>query len=748
MRKLKWLVGLFAVGLLAGSALAQGVRFDSNITTAAKNVAPGTQAPIYSMPGALITVCGYPAEPSGAVCTNTVTAYSDKALTQALTQPFAADSTGAFGFWIAPGTYSYSVQNALGAYLGTYSLSVNVGADLAIRTSPPASQTVTQPAGTTLSINALNNQVYVPNSGDAGAAIATAFAQFAGTEGAPAVSAVVNLYPGQVYNATTSVEIPNTAAAPYITSATLDCHGSTIAFGSGFNSDGVIVHGENANGPGQTGSLRNCYIVHPSSTGAAIHNKGRLGFTFEYLNILASGVGIDNENTNTDGGPGYNETNVFQHITIGGSAQALHAGMYWHRGSGGTDSFAYNYVADVKCELYPNAYNTDCLLAGDGVNPVTLYGGTYFLKMNSNGNTAPYGATLVHLNGAAMYRGAALLTGETTSGNGGFTRAIWAQNQSNYHMTGTVFGGDSYVDPGSQYNTITALSGEAPINDDFAAGTVGTRFKQEAPSGGAPIRYSYFEAFGSQRHSLLAGEPCVGVDQISERDTDTNNPDVGIQGTGNPHTNIMFTTHQFGGVAAVGFGPGYGCGPTGTNVPKYNVEANSIAVRQPGYGGSGTPVDTLKALYFDKANNRFVTAYQGSIAAGQPSFPDVELWYDSTTYTSIQGRSCYASGGVVHCTFNGPVGLGTGSTVNNSTICTPGNGACNVLTASLTTTAATSDTVTVTGMTSSGHCSLTPTGSTAAADTSRYVSAKATNSVTVTHAATAGETFDLICTPY
>ena len=158
MRKLKWLVGLFAaglfaVGLLAGSALGQGVRFDSNITTAAKNVAPGTQAPIYSMPGALITVCAYPAEPSGAVCTNTVAVYSDKALTQPLTQPISADSAGAFGFWVAPGTYAYSVQNALGAYLGTYSLSVAVGAERAVQSSPAASQTVTQPAGTALTIN-------------------------------------------------------------------------------------------------------------------------------------------------------------------------------------------------------------------------------------------------------------------------------------------------------------------------------------------------------------------------------------------------------------------------------------------------------------------------------------------------------------------------------------------------------------------------------------------------------------------
>lgn len=67
---------------------------------------------------------------------------------------------------------------------------------------------------------------------------------------------------------------------------------------------------------------------------------------------------------------------------------------------------------------------------------------------------------------------------------------------------------------------------------------------------------------------------------------------------------------------------------------------------------------------------------------------------------------------------------------------------------SFTTTAATSDNVTVTGMTSSGHCSLQPTN--AAADTlltGTYVSAKTTNQITVTHAATSGGTFDVMCTP-
>lgn len=72
-----------------------------------------------------------------------------------------------------------------------------------------------------------------------------------------------------------------------------------------------------------------------------------------------------------------------------------------------------------------------------------------------------------------------------------------------------------------------------------------------------------------------------------------------------------------------------------------------------------------------------------------------------------------------------------------------------ILIASLTTTAATSDNVAITGMTSSGHCSLTPTNATAIGlATLPYISAKTTNQITVTHAVTASATFDILCTLY
>jgi hypothetical protein len=67
----------------------------------------------------------------------------------------------------------------------------------------------------------------------------------------------------------------------------------------------------------------------------------------------------------------------------------------------------------------------------------------------------------------------------------------------------------------------------------------------------------------------------------------------------------------------------------------------------------------------------------------------------------------------------------------------------------LTTTAATTDVVSITGILSTSHVSFTPTNAAAATMiASTYVSNKAEGSITITHPATANATFDLIITPY
>jgi hypothetical protein len=67
--------------------------------------------------------------------------------------------------------------------------------------------------------------------------------------------------------------------------------------------------------------------------------------------------------------------------------------------------------------------------------------------------------------------------------------------------------------------------------------------------------------------------------------------------------------------------------------------------------------------------------------------------------------------------------------------------------ATLTTTAAASDNVSITGVTASSKCTLSPTNANAATDsTSTYISAKTTDQITVTHPANASRTWDILCT--
>lgn len=164
--KARWLL----IAVMTSCAFGQqfGIRYDGNNTTAAKNVPPGAQAAVYTLPFSKVTVCSYPATPAGSVCTNTVPIYSDQELSSGnlIPQPLVADSEGRFGFWIATGTYSYSVQTSGGTYVGTFPLTLTspqgpqgpagagcgAGPSQCIIGSPTTTQTITQPANTDFNV--------------------------------------------------------------------------------------------------------------------------------------------------------------------------------------------------------------------------------------------------------------------------------------------------------------------------------------------------------------------------------------------------------------------------------------------------------------------------------------------------------------------------------------------------------------------------------------------------------------------
>lgn len=121
----KYILLFAALLLCAASGVAQGLRYDSNITTSSTNVPVGAQAPVYTYPNSLVMVCAYPATPTtGATCTNTITTYTNQALTIANPTTLTSDFQGKFGFWLAQGTYTYSVVTPSNRYLGTYIISL------------------------------------------------------------------------------------------------------------------------------------------------------------------------------------------------------------------------------------------------------------------------------------------------------------------------------------------------------------------------------------------------------------------------------------------------------------------------------------------------------------------------------------------------------------------------------------------------------------------------------------------------
>ena len=107
------------------------------------------------------------------VCTNVSGAcvqqpvYSDAGFTEPITQPMATDGSGNFGFWVAPGTYSYRVLNAQGVQIQAYPFTVSgAGGGSPGGTDQAAQVNKTGIFGgdvNTLSVNLTNHDVKVAN---------------------------------------------------------------------------------------------------------------------------------------------------------------------------------------------------------------------------------------------------------------------------------------------------------------------------------------------------------------------------------------------------------------------------------------------------------------------------------------------------------------------------------------------------------------------------------------------------------
>jgi hypothetical protein len=488
--------------------------------------------------------------------------------------------------------------------------------------------------------------IIASTSGDVGQNVNNAFTSAGGSSSHVLASAIVLIPPG-TYTYSVPIQIPHNTSAPWIVAPILDCQGSTLNYaGTG---DAVIVHGENVIGPGNSGSLRNCTIqtaiFHNPSVSSLLHIKGRMGFILRNITLNNATICIDWENTNTDGGPGYQEQNIFDQIASFGCATHLLA----HSGAGATPSFEYNTIHNWHFQL-DNGEN-GLNLASGGTTAFDMQGAMYDMLANTFGSSKGATANLIYIGaGNSIFRGNVNLRGENT---GGIPANSVQVNGGRFYNTGNNILADMGVSVinGGTYVLHPPLS---PIVTDLESDTT-VHYEPESGAGGAPGRVCKYDLGMSARFWLasLGGVENDCEFQIIHRSTDSINNDVYHQGnSSHPPTNSFYVYPVTGNI---GVGPGYGSHASiGTNTPTHTLEVNG-------------------------------------------SF--------STTTLSIASV------------------------------------------ASLTTTAATTDVVTVTGATSSSHCFLTPANSTAAANlTTTFISAKATNAITVTHTATAGMTYDLACT--
>jgi hypothetical protein len=110
----------------------------------------------------------------------------------------------------------------------------------------------------------------------------------------------------------------------------------------------------------------------------------------------------------------------------------------------------------------------------------------------------------------------------------------------------------------------------------------------------------------------------------------------------------------------------------------------------------------------------------------------------------ISGNAPLVTGNVIgELVFSHEAGLAAASASGQTVVGSP------VLAASLTTTAATTDVVSIPGALTTSHYIITPTNAAAATDVGAgnvYISAKGANQVTITHTATSGMTFDILGT--
>jgi hypothetical protein len=474
---------------------------------------------------------------------------------------------------------------------------------------PVASQTITQPPGTTFSANSLAGvqEADAQLGSDIGEKINAA------TAACSTASCYIETEPGHVYPWTNQIVVP-------ATNWTLDCHNSTLQWSS--SSTAVTVTSKNDDSP--TGGFKNCIFssTNPSANGILQHS--RIWFTYENDEFYGWSTALEFLNDPGTGWPGYNERTHVLHSSFSNNA----VGMYFHL-NGGTNSYARNYI-DAYFDLQANQVG---VLADNGAY---IYGGSWHIHSNANSG----GNAVVKLNNYSVLApsfgdfegegtGCGLLTDSTTD--------ILLATDDN--MPGPCLGGPSdqeLISPHPQFATFQSFEfnhGVQQANNNKVIWDGESWRTGLTQLGGYPG--GLWQIFW--RNTNVNPE----VDNVSEVATA---PQTNLEACFAPQTTGITTT------GGCGFGPGFGVAANtgGTYTPIAAIDTfGGFANRDPSHVGVNGGATFTQTWY----NGTLTDAFQGGSLPGQNGYTHQETFYDNTTYNTDTGMTRYAHGGIVHYAF-------------------------------------------------------------------------------------------------
>ena len=411
------------------------VRYDGNVTTSATNAPNGAQAPVFTLPNAIVTLCSYPAVPvSGSACTNTVPIYSDSGLTNQISNPLKTDSQGRFGFWTNAGTDAYSVQTQNGTYVGTYTITLS-SLTSGINATPSQTQTIDQPSGTTLAVSSIGYTLYADRC--PGADIGTKIN-----------SCLMALPTNAAGYKVGTIILPNTLSEPSMT-----LWSAVVTLGPGVNLTGqgmfassfvctistCLIH--DASGT-TAGPNQHTVLVNTVYQGFTLNGNGSSGQTIVHTKDMQ---GVTFRDISLDGGAGatgssclwledvnwWTERNNFDNVsTLYNCTYAVKMSAQSSNPYQPHPSFGYNNFSDFKA----NPTNAQYVLYMTG-NPY-FYSSTFNLTFNKSGA----GSVIIHQDGGSEYYiNQTSIHGEDQGTGGYFLEQM--SSGSLFFYTGTILTG-------------------------------------------------------------------------------------------------------------------------------------------------------------------------------------------------------------------------------------------------------------------------------------------------------------------